>query len=234
MSVFKKVNDSERNVNATLYIGNLDSNVTEGLLYEVFIQVAPVRYVNLPKDRILRTHQGFGFVEFKTEKDAEYVTEVLKNVRLYGRILRLRPIERSKPSGPNTSTVGTTNSQTNSGIDIGAKIFIKNLNPLIDEKYLMDTFSSFGNIIYQPTIMRDQETGESKGYGFISFDDFTSSDKAIESMNNKLLMNSKVSIAYAFKDGTKLKERHGDSAERTLAENAKLNKASNKRKRGKT
>mmetsp|Transcript_8726 Transcript_8726/g.8640 ORF Transcript_8726/g.8640 Transcript_8726/m.8640 type:complete len:115 (+) Transcript_8726:88-432(+) len=114
-------------------------------------------------------------------------------------------------------------------MDIGAKIFINNLNPLIDEQSLADTFSKFGTLIRAPSIIRDPESGESKGYGFISFDDFSSSDMAIEKMNGAILMNSRVSVTYAFKDdptsGQLMKVKHGDKVERLLAENAKSNNA---------
>lgn len=67
--------------------------------------------------------------------------------------------------------------------DVGANIFIGNLDPDVDEKLLYDTFSAFGVIIATPKIMRDPESGASKGYGFISYDCFEASDAAVEAMN---------------------------------------------------
>ncbi len=69
-------------------------------------------------------------------------------------------------------------------------------------------------------IARDPSTGESKGYGFISYNDFASSDAAIESMDNQHLMNKPVTVQYAFKKDGK-GERHGTPAERLLAAQAK-------------
>lgn len=223
-SVFRKPPDSDRNIKASLYFGNLDPQVTEPLLYELFIQFAPIRSLNLPKDRILKTHQGYGFIEFRTIKDAEYVLNILRGIRLYGKMLKLKKAEPNF-KGNSQQLVGVTTS--NNGMDVGAKLFINGLNPLVDEQLLNDTFSKFGALIRPPSIVRDNETGESKGYGFVSFDDFASSDMAIEKMNGSILMNSKVSVSYAFKDdhanGQLLKDRHGDKVERLLAENAKSN-----------
>ena len=61
-----------RNQEATCFCGNLDEAVTEELLWELMLQVGPVASVFMPKDKVLGTHQGFGFVEFRTEQDAEY------------------------------------------------------------------------------------------------------------------------------------------------------------------
>jgi splicing factor 3B subunit 4 len=48
-------------------------------------------------------------------------------------------------------------------LDVGANLFIGNLDPEIDEKLLYDTFSAFGVILQTPKIMRDPDTGNSKG-----------------------------------------------------------------------
>ena len=64
---------ADRNAEATVYVGNLDAQVTEELLWELFLQAGPVTNVYVPKDRVTNTHQGYGFVEFRNEEDAEYV-----------------------------------------------------------------------------------------------------------------------------------------------------------------
>ncbi len=63
-------------------------------------------------------------------------------------------------------------------------------------------------------------TGEAKGYGFISYNDFESSDAALESMDGQYLMNKPITVQYAFKKDGK-GERHGTPAERLLAAQAK-------------
>lgn len=59
--------------------------------------------------------------------------------------------------------------------------------------------------------MRDPETGISKGYGFVSYDSFESSDAAIEAMNNQFLCNRAITVTYAYKKDSK-GERHGSQA----------------------
>lgn len=54
---------------------------------------------------------------------------------------------------------------------------------------LYDTFSAFGMIVATPKIMRDPDTGLSKGFGFVSYETFEASDAAIEAMHNQFLMN---------------------------------------------
>lgn len=238
-NVFKKLSDSDRNATATLYFGNIDPQVNELLMYELFIQFGPVRSINMPKDRILKTHQGYGFVEFKSSKDSDYTLDILRGVRLFGKSLKLKRIDQSQSNTGKSSMpkkIGQVNIQSQdllnpNYIDVGAKLFVNNLSPLVDEKFLFDTFSKFGTLIRYPTIRRDPETGQSMGYAFLTFDDFQTSDTVIEKMNNTILMNNKISISYAFKEESattsggdgKKKVRHGDKAERLLAESAKAN-----------
>ncbi|KAG7663143.1 uncharacterized protein J8A68_003321 [[Candida] subhashii] len=239
-NVFKKLSDSDRNPTATLYFGNIDPQVTELLMYELFIQFGPVRSINVPKDRILKTHQGYGFVEFRSSLDAGYTLDILRGVRLFGKLLKLKKIDQGtggvgqQGTGPmkkigQMNVVGQGQDLLNPNyIDVGAKLFINNLSPLVDEKFLFETFGKFGNLIRYPIIRRDIETGQSMGYGFLTYDDFTTSDLVIEKMNNTILMNNKISISYAFKEDTtsgqkKARTRHGDKVERLLAESAKAN-----------
>lgn len=80
--------------------------------------------------------------------------------------------------------------------------------------------------IYRPNlqIARDPQTGQSKGYGFVAYTDFESSDAAVESMNGQFLMNKAITVQYAFKKDGK-GERHGTPAERLLAAQARKNNA---------
>ena len=59
-------------------------------------------------------------------------------------------------------------------------------------------------------IMRD-EVGASKGFGFVQYDSFESSDMAIECMNGQFLCNQPIVVQYAFKKESK-GERHGSLA----------------------
>ncbi|XP_041377674.1 splicing factor 3B subunit 4-like [Gigantopelta aegis] len=190
---------AERNQDATVYVGGLDEKVTEAILWELFLQAGPVVNVHMPKDRVTQSHQGYGFVEFLGEEDADYAIKIMNMIKLYG-----KPVRVNKASAHQKN------------LDVGANIFIGNLDPEVDEKLLYDTFSAFGVILQTPKIMRDPDTGNSKGYAFINFASFEASDAAIEAMNGQYLCNRPITISYAFKKDSK-GERHGSAAERLLA-----------------
>lgn len=189
----------QRNQEATCYVGNLDERVNEEILWELMTQCGPVVNVHMPKDKVSGKHIGYGFVEFRSEEDAEYCMKVMNMVRVYQKPIKLNKATPDKKQQ-----------------DVGANVFIGNLDQEVDEKLLHDTFSAFGGLLSTPKIMRDPQTGVSKGYGFISYDSFESSDNAIACMNGQYFANRPVVVQYAFKKDTP-GERHGSQAERLIA-----------------
>ncbi|CAG8058497.1 unnamed protein product [Penicillium nalgiovense] len=167
----------EQDKEATVYIGNLDERVSDSLVWELMLQAGRIVNVHLPKDRVTQLHQGYGFVEFISEEDAEYASKIMNGIRLHG-----KPIRVNKASADKQKTV-----------EIGAELFVGNLDPMVTEQVLFDTFSRFGNLVNPPKIARD-DNNLPKGYGFVSFADFESSDTAISNMNGQYLMNKQVSV----------------------------------------
>ena len=66
--------------------------------------------------------------------------------------------------------------------------------------------------------MRDPESGASKSYGFVCYDNFDSSDMAITRMNGQYLEGKPIDVSYAYKKDAQ-GEKHGSIAERVLASN---------------
>ncbi|KID72896.1 Splicing factor 3B subunit 4 [Metarhizium brunneum] len=193
----------EQDKEATIYIGNIDERATTATIYEIMLQMGPIHNIHMPRDRVTQNHQGFGFVEFRTPSDAEYAANVMNGIKLFGKSLRVNKASADKQKGA----------------DIGAELFIGNLDPMADEKLLYDTFSRFGPLLSLPKVARD-DSGMSKGFGFVSFGDFESSDAAVANLDGQYMLSKEVSVQYAFKKDGK-GERHGDEAERELAKQAK-------------
>lgn len=124
----------EQDKDSTIYIGNLDERVTDPLIWELFLQAGRIVNVHLPKDRVTQSHQGYGFVEFSSEEDADYAARIMNQVRLYG-----KPIRVNKASADKQRSV-----------EVGAELFVGNLDPMVDERVLYDTFGRFGTLVAAP------------------------------------------------------------------------------------
>lgn len=64
------------------------------------------------------------------------------------------------------------------------KLFVGNLSYSVNDEQLADMFASFGEVASAAVIM-DRQTGRSKGFGFVEFNDDSAADAAIEAMNGK-------------------------------------------------
>ena len=140
-------------------------------------------------------HQGYGFVEFLSEDDADYSIKIMNMIKLFG-----------KPVRVNKASAHQKNLDVGANIFIGKKewswkldvtqcvLFLGNLDPEVDEKLLYDTFSAFGVILTTPKIQRDPETGNSKGFAFINYASFEASDAAIEAMNGTVSTVNRIAV----------------------------------------
>lgn len=195
----------DQNQEASIYVGNLDERIDESLLYELMIQAGPVKSVYMPRDRVTLERQGYGFVEFATEESAAYAANILNHLKVYGHPIKISCAKRDQKHV----------------LEIGACLFVGNLNPLVDEQLLQQTFGAFGTLVAMPKISRD-DNGKSNGHGLVTFETFDAADKAIANMNDQLLMSQLCIVEYAYKDSSG--NRHGDESERLLAKEAEKNR----------
>jgi len=64
-----------------------------------------------------------------------------------------------------------------------AKLFIGGLAWHTDDQTLRTKFSEFGEV-EEAIVVKDRDTGRSRGFGFVRFNDESAADAAIQAMNN--------------------------------------------------
>lgn len=86
----------------SIYVGNLDYEITQEDLNEVFAEYGTVKRVHLPTDRETGRKRGFGFVEMTNDDEENAAISALDGAEWMGRSLRVnkaRPREERSPSG---------------------------------------------------------------------------------------------------------------------------------------
>lgn len=76
------------------------------------------------------------------------------------------------------------------------RIYIGNLNFKTTEENLSEKFSQFGKV-ESVEIIKDKNSGLSKGFGFIEMNDDKEAEKAIFSLNGKDIDGRKVRVSVA-------------------------------------
>ncbi|XP_078691819.1 uncharacterized protein LOC144922103 [Branchiostoma floridae x Branchiostoma belcheri] len=93
----------------TLWVGNLSSQTTEELLYELFLQAGPLVGVTIPKDPGTGKARSYAFIEFKHAVSVPYTIELMNGIRLHERSLRLQCRTGSKHASPAHGGVDSPN-----------------------------------------------------------------------------------------------------------------------------
>ncbi|CAN1323980.1 Polyadenylate-binding protein 2 [Linum perenne] len=162
----------------SLYVGDLDLNVTEEQIYDLFGQVGPLVSVRICRDQATRRSLGYGYVNYNSSLDAARALELLNFTPLNNRPIRIMYSHRD----PSVRKSGAGN------------IYIKNLDKAIDHKALHDTFSTFGTIL--SCKVATDASGQSKGYGFVQFDTDEAAKNAIDKLNGMLINDKQVYVGH--------------------------------------
>jgi len=154
---------------ASLYVGDLHVDVTEGLLFEMFNRVGPVASIRVCRDAVTRRSLGYAYVNFHNVQDAERALDTMNFTEIKNRPCRIMWSQRD----PSLRKSGVGN------------VYVKNLAPTVDNKGLFDVFSVFGNIL--SCKVATDETGASKGYGYVHYETSEAAQDAIQKINGMVV-----------------------------------------------
>nr|DAD28650.1 TPA_asm: hypothetical protein HUJ06_030118 [Nelumbo nucifera] len=158
---------------ASLYIGDLHPDVTDGQLLETFSVINNLASVRVCRDSLSGRSLGYGYANFVTTQDAIQAIEKLNHTPLNGKMMRIMWSHRD----PDARKSGIGN------------LFVKNLDDSIDNVRLHKMFSKYGNILSCKVVT--SQDGKSKGYGFVQFESEESAKSAIEKLNDSTVGGKK-------------------------------------------
>ncbi|XP_028789635.1 polyadenylate-binding protein 7-like [Neltuma alba] len=161
---------------ASLYVGDLHPDITDGKLFEIFSEFKSLTSVRVCRDSSTGRSLCYGYVNFVSPQDAILAIEVKNHSILNGKAIRIMWSNRD----PDATKSGKGN------------LFVKNLHESIDNVGLQDLFQKFGVILSCKVVMSDD--GKSKGYGYVQFQSEESANSAIERMNGSTIKDKQIYV----------------------------------------
>lgn len=155
---------------ASLWIGNLSPLTTEERIHSFFLNYPEIEkkptQIKVMKDLYNGESRRFGFLSFNTLDDAEKAKRILNYARLDNFEIRL------------------SFKKLNTEFNQAANLFVGNIKKTLSTKRLDEMFSECGKIV--SCSIRNNDKGESLGYGYVQFDNEESAKTAIDKFNSNI------------------------------------------------
>merc|ERR1711981_376433 len=191
-----------------VFIKNLDKSIDNKAMYDTFSAFGNILSCKVAQDGD-GTSKGYGFVHFETEEAAmnaiQKVNGMLLNEKkvFVGRFVPRK--EREKELGEKAKKF--------------TNVYIKNFGEDLGDEKLKEVFSKFGKITsYKVVKEKDlaqhaegaeimaDESGKNKGFGFVSFEDSESAEKAVDELNGVEMFGKTLYVGRAQKKAERQQE----------------------------
>uniref|UniRef100_A0A671TP47 Poly A binding protein, cytoplasmic 1 b n=1 Tax=Sparus aurata TaxID=8175 RepID=A0A671TP47_SPAAU len=168
-----------------IFIKNLDKSIDNKALYDTFSAFGNILSCKVVCDE--NGSKGYGFVHFETQEAAERAIE-----KMNGMLLNDRKV-----------FVGRFKSRKEREAELGARakeftnVYVKNFGEDMDDEKLREVFNKYGNAM-SIRVMTD-DSGKSRGFGFVSFERHEDAQRAVDEMNGKELNGKLIYVGRAQK-----------------------------------
>lgn len=162
-----------------LYVGNLPYTMTPDQLAEIFSESGTVDAVEVVYDRVTDRSRGFAFVTMASVGEAEEAIRMFDGSLAGGRKVKVNFPE--VPRGAETEVLGQR-MRSRGYVDSPYKVYAGNLGWSLTSQALRDAFASQPGLLGAKVIF-DRNTGQSRGFGFVTFASDEECQAAIEAMN---------------------------------------------------
>jgi len=165
----------------TLYVGSLPHEITEDLIIALFSKIGPCSGCKIIREP---GNDPFCFLEFADHSHAAHALMAMNRRLVLGKEIK---VNWTRSPGSDQPKQDTSNHH---------HIFVGDLSADIETHQLKEAFLPFGSIS-DCKIIRDAQTLQSKGFGFVSFVKKEDAESAIDSMNGQWLGNRPIRTNWA-------------------------------------
>eukprot|EP00118_Oscarella_pearsei_P001675 m.8100 g.8100 ORF g.8100 m.8100 type:complete len:491 (+) comp20328_c0_seq2:81-1553(+) len=147
---------------SSLFVGNLDENVTEAILFKKFNPIGPVLSIRLIRDSATQKSLSRAYVNFQHPENAKRALDELNGEEIEGREMKVQ--------WPRSSLR-----------EKGASVYVKNLGDFpLKADAIQSTFEVFGAVV-QCCVL------EKSAHAIVHFEETKSAEEAVEKLNGRVI-----------------------------------------------
>jgi len=191
-----------------VFIKNLDVAIDNKALHDTFAAFGNILSCKVAQDE-QGNSKGYGFVHYETDEAA---AQAIKHVN--GMLLNEKKVyvghhipKKDRQSKFEEMKANFTN------------VYVKNINPEVTDAEFRELFEKFGDVT-SSSLARDNETGKSRGFGFVNFTTHEAAAKAVDDLNGNDFHGQELYV------GRAQKKHEREEELRRSYEAARLEKAS--------
>ncbi|XP_065558198.1 sex-lethal homolog isoform X1 [Artemia franciscana] len=174
----------DHNAKTNLIINYLPQTFVDADLRRMFSSIGEVTNAKVMRDKKTGYSYGFGFVNYSNIDDAKRAIEGLNGLEVQGKRIK---VSYARPPGDDRK-------DTN--------LYVTHLPKNMTDAEFAKLFEPYGSII-QSNLLRDKNTGLSRGVGFVRYDNKDEAAYAIQSLDGTMLPNALQPLS------VKIAEEHG-------------------------
>ncbi|ESO87108.1 hypothetical protein LOTGIDRAFT_229266 [Lottia gigantea] len=185
----------------TLYIKNINKNVSEEELCKIFPDCTSIRYPEYDDGK----HKGYAYLQFSTENKVKEVITKKQGMYLKGEKLFLE-LAKQREQNHSGQKFRSSFEIKKDGYSVSEEptksVTVRNLTFNISED---DIIKEFGAL--KGRLIKDEETGQSKGRAYLLFKTKKDAEEAVSKFNEEKLHDRRIYLYYTSKLGKNKKER---------------------------
>jgi len=163
-----------------LFVYHLPSSWSDNDLKANFAAYGAVVSSTIMKNRATGLSKGFGFVSFDNLTSANNAITAMNGHEVEGKHLKVE----AKNAKGDLSFGGSGGASDTTHGPAGCNLFVYHCPNTWTDDDIKNNFIKFGTVV-SATINKDRDTGASKGFGFVSFDNPIAAQQAIQGMNGQ-------------------------------------------------
>ncbi|GMJ15102.1 hypothetical protein HRI_005179400 [Hibiscus trionum] len=176
------------NARRKLFVLNLPWSYTVADIKDLFGRCGNVTDVEIIKQKDGR-NRNFAFVTMASGEEAQAAVDQLDSNEVSGRIIRVEFAKRlKKPSPPSPQPIIPSR-------ETGHKLYVSNLAWKVRSSHLREFFSAFNPV--SARVIFANPSGQSAGYGFVSFATKDEAEAALATLNEKELMDRPIRLKFS-------------------------------------